>query len=338
MHFNGRFILNLTHFAVKKGANFDSIIDLSGKTVEELSEEDCRLDVATYNHILKTIVEQVNDPLFGLYAGASLNLQAIGIVLHIAQASATVKQALERCCDYANLGCSALPLELIEADDYFKLTFTPDPTWSNQSPEEVFHTLLGVMAFSLRMYQSLTHHQYSPKEIWLNFHPKGQIEKMQAILGATIRFDQAENAILLHKEQLHQKVSTSDYALLQVLLEHADQKLALLEKEKKVIYNTVKQVVVANMYPTFPTIDQTAQQLGTSPRTLHRKLKIEGYTYKALIDQLKQEFALGYLKKPNLNISEIADLLGYSDVSTFNRSFKRWTGKTPSAFRKVLPL
>jgi len=95
----------------------------------------------------------------------------------------------------------------------------------------------------------------------------------------------------------------------------------------------VKQVVVSLVDPAFPTIEQVAAHLNMSLRTLQRRLKTADSTYKQLLDDLRKDFALCYLRRPDLTIGEISYLLGYADNSVFTRSFKRWTGKSPQAYR-----
>ena len=70
------------------------------------------------------------------------------------------------------------------------------------------------------------------------------------------------------------------------------------------------------------------------PRTLQRRLKDQGVEFKALVDDTRRLFALPYLRNRNHTLAEIAYLLGYSEVSAFNRAFRRWTGSTPSDYRR----
>ena len=70
------------------------------------------------------------------------------------------------------------------------------------------------------------------------------------------------------------------------------------------------------------------------PRTLQRRLKDQGVEFKALVDDTRRLFAVTYLRKPDHTLAEIAYLLGYSEVSAFNRAFRRWTGSTPSEYRR----
>ena len=70
-----------------------------------------------------------------------------------------------------------------------------------------------------------------------------------------------------------------------------------------------------------------------SERTLQRRLKDEGVTFAALVDEVRPDLARMYLADPKLAIFEVAFLLGYSEPSAFNRAFRRWTGTSPSDFR-----
>jgi AraC-like DNA-binding protein len=71
-----------------------------------------------------------------------------------------------------------------------------------------------------------------------------------------------------------------------------------------------------------------------SPRTLQRRLADEQTSYQALVREVREDLASGYLTESRLSISEIAYLLGFSDVSTFHRAFRRWTHETPRAYRR----
>jgi AraC-like DNA-binding protein len=82
--------------------------------------------------------------------------------------------------------------------------------------------------------------------------------------------------------------------------------------------------------------DEVARCLGMSHRTLARRLSSEGLTFSEILDELKADLASRYLKEGHLQISRIAWLLGYSQVSAFTHAFKRWTGMTPRQMRGKL--
>ena len=80
-------------------------------------------------------------------------------------------------------------------------------------------------------------------------------------------------------------------------------------------------------------VDAVARSLGMSKRTLARKLSDEGLNFTEVLQQLRRDLAVRYLDDPKLNISKIAWLLGFNEVSAFTHAFKRWTGRTPSQMR-----
>ncbi|MEP3564019.1 MAG: helix-turn-helix transcriptional regulator, partial [Marinobacter sp.] len=85
-----------------------------------------------------------------------------------------------------------------------------------------------------------------------------------------------------------------------------------------------------------PSIDQCAEKLHCSARTLSRKLQAQGWQYQQLVDRVREIHARRYLSNPRLSITYIAHMLGYADNSGFHRAFKKWTGISPSEYRTKL--
>ena len=82
-----------------------------------------------------------------------------------------------------------------------------------------------------------------------------------------------------------------------------------------------------------PEMKNVARKLGTSDRTLARRLAERGQLFKDLVDDIRRELSLQYLKDKRITVKQIAYLLGYAEVAAFNHAFQRWTGSAPSSFR-----
>jgi AraC-like DNA-binding protein len=80
-------------------------------------------------------------------------------------------------------------------------------------------------------------------------------------------------------------------------------------------------------------VEDVARSLGMSERALTRKLSDEGLKFTEILQQLRRDLAARYLDDRKLQVSKIAWLLGFHEVSAFTHAFKRWTGKTPSQVR-----
>jgi AraC-like DNA-binding protein len=83
-----------------------------------------------------------------------------------------------------------------------------------------------------------------------------------------------------------------------------------------------------------PSIQHVARKLGLTPRTLQRRLADSGYTFRKLVDEVREQAGRSYIERTQLSLIEITYLLGYSDPSAFNRAFRRWTGTTPAEHRQ----
>jgi AraC-like DNA-binding protein len=83
----------------------------------------------------------------------------------------------------------------------------------------------------------------------------------------------------------------------------------------------------------FADLEAVARAVHVSPRTLRRKLKEEGSSFREVLEQVRKNLALDYLERSNLSLEEIATLLSYQDAANFSRAFGRWTGDTPGRYR-----
>ncbi|MCE7991501.1 MAG: AraC family transcriptional regulator [Roseivirga sp.] len=335
MAFNGRFVLGLIDFAGRQGADIRPLLAISGQSDAELCQESSTLDAKTFNAVTLAAAEATGDPFFGLHLGESMNMTAAGLVAQITQTSETVLQALQYACDFAQLACSSLPMTLIEEDHHYKLIMTPDPVWAKDSQLAVKHTVDGTIVFTINEFHELTRKNHYPIKIELPFAKPSSTAEYERLFQCPVAYNQKQIALYFEKRHLQEKVVTSDYNLLRILVAHAQERIAAIKKENG-FYEEVKVSVANLVKPEFPTIDQVAGHLNLSVRTLQRRLSEEGHTFKEIIESLRRDFALSYLKRPELSINEIAYLLSYTDASAFIRSFRRWEGITPNEYRKSL--
>ena len=84
-----------------------------------------------------------------------------------------------------------------------------------------------------------------------------------------------------------------------------------------------------------PTLDEMAEALGTSGRTLRRRLQSEGQTFHGLLDEVRLAVAKRHIEARTLSLPELAFLLGFSEASAFHRAFRRWTGTTPQSYARA---
>ena len=128
-------------------------------------------------------------------------------------------------------------------------------------------------------------------------------------------------------------VVTADPYLERLCVRLCEETLARLGKKTSPLKVRVENAVATLLPHGEMNFDAVATELGLSGRTLSRKLALEGHSFSRILDDLRLALARRYLAESDMPISEIAWLLGYSEIANFTHAFHRWTGTNPRTER-----
>jgi AraC-like DNA-binding protein len=156
-----------------------------------------------------------------------------------------------------------------------------------------------------------------------------------AFFRAPVRFHEPANQLVFARSDTAQPLRSADPALAGVVRRRLAKMLAQIPRPEESTAAQVRRVLFDSLAGGQPSADAVARQLGLSVRTFHRRLQADGTSYGHLLDTVRTEIATDLLREPGIGIAEIAFLLGYSEQAAFHRSFRRWTGQTPLAFRRA---
>ncbi len=120
--------------------------------------------------------------------------------------------------------------------------------------------------------------------------------------------------------------------LFELLRSHVENQLRKYSNHDKVS-EKVRSILLSSLQYTFPDIEAVSSRLNMSSRTLQRMLAQENTNFKSLLLDTRFDLAKQFLIQGELNISEIAYTLGYSDLANFSRSFKKFEGISPQQYR-----
>jgi len=152
-----------------------------------------------------------------------------------------------------------------------------------------------------------------------------------AFFGSPIRFGAQRDLIVLRSADLDRPFPGHNSEFLEMLttaLEAARTDLEVTSFSEQVVYALKRRLASGR-----PDIASVARDLGTSERTLQRRITEHGTTFRALLVEARQELGEQLLRDPSLGIDEVACLLGYQDTSSFYRAFNDWTGIPPNRWR-----
>ena len=150
-----------------------------------------------------------------------------------------------------------------------------------------------------------------------------------------IHFDAADNVLIFSREQLARRiVHTADS--LEDFLNNLVYQLIASEKEPASTSAAIKSLVSIDLPKGMPSFTQIADHMHMSESSLRRRLQKETTSYQALKDEVRCEVAVDKLLNENAKVADLAEYLGFTEPSSFVRSFKGWTGQTPKAYKDRL--
>jgi AraC-like DNA-binding protein len=164
--------------------------------------------------------------------------------------------------------------------------------------------------------------------------PPADSAPLAAHFGVAPSFGTGVSGMEISDEVLNLPMASADPALKKYLEE---QGRAVLETRPAStdLVGVVRQELVRRLGKTEAKVETVAEALNMSPRTLQRRLESERTSFQAVLDGVREQLAMSYLVNDSLTVSEIAYLLGYSELRAFDRAFRRWTGKTPVGWRQA---
>lgn len=269
------------------------------------------------------------DEHLGLHLAEAAPLESFGVHTYALQSSPTLREAYRRASRYQRLIHEATDLTFDEDGNEGVLHHAwPGGRSVPRHPAEFLVTLW------VRFGRLITGSHWAPRLVCFAHNAPPDVTEHQRIFQTPIQFLSGRTAMYVPNHILDTANASADPGLIGVLDDYAER---LLEQRPTPTAATLSERVRFQLMETLtggiPTAEEIAQSLHMSVRTLHRNLQQEGATFSELLNQLRQEQATNYLTNPNISISEVAFLLGFSEISSFYRAFKRWTGTTPAEFR-----
>lgn len=158
------------------------------------------------------------------------------------------------------------------------------------------------------------------------------VDDIDRMFGAPVLWGQPAHELAMDAVWLDRSI-VRDRAAVEAFLPGARLRLLARYEDPDALPERVRRLLAPRLAGPPPTLDEVARALALSPQTLRRRLAAEGASFAALRAELRRDAAIELLGRPDLRLSDVAAAVGFSDVSTFHRAFKGWTGMTPGDFR-----
>lgn len=299
----------------------------AGLTVERLGDPAGRVEAPVLLRLFAAAEARTGDALIALHAVERLRFG--GLASYLVGSQNTIAEALQIQIRFQALllGADAVSLH----DDGVLMHVRLD---AGTAPATVRHLTEYCIGSACRLLRWLIAHAAQPEEIRFRHSRAGAAAEYERILACPVRFDMDENAALLSRATLAARLVSADAELAAALERQARVEVGV--RAAVPMRDAVAAALRAGPMDRANTRRQLiARRLGISPRTLQRRLESEGTSFARVLDDMRRAVALELLADPARSVAEVSRDVGYADQFAFNKAFRRWTGRSPSAYRRA---
>ena len=278
--------------------------------------------------LIRSALDLSDIPWLGLEVGRAETAGSWGVLGYALMSAASEIEAARLGAIYYMAAPSLMRTQTEVEGDQMRLSMEPIYKDDALLPFFVEENIAGICAVSSEyLFDPMV-----PLKIWLSYKKPPYSDIYDEYFGCPIEYEMPENVFWTRAPQ-DQPLRSSDPISAQVCLKLVEQIVKQHPNENEFLYKLRKRLLSepGNM----PNMDQVAQELAMSPRTLRRKLVGLGATFRGLQDDVRCTLALDYIKNTSLNIDQIAHLMGYTETTNFRRAFKHWTGNAPTHYRSL---
>jgi AraC-like DNA-binding protein len=209
---------------------------------------------------------------------------------------------------------------------------------AEQAPKEFSNALqilasIG-MAGNIRLFRLLVGEEFTPRRVILPQPKPIESQSWEAFFNCPVEFENAATGWTIAASDLLLPIRHDNDLLRKSVERQMEVHLAHVVCNDDFL-QTVQQLIVRSLHEGTPTIEHVAAAMSMSRTTLHRRIATRGSNYRQLLDDIRFSLAQVYLRDASLPLSGVGSLLGFSEQSSFHRSFRRRAGMSPGQFRKT---
>lgn len=322
------FARTIIEAAKRNKLNYKSILDFASLHEPMLSKPNLRITPEQFSLLMRETMREADDEFICM--GSRPSRQGVfTLMAKQAVQCHNLKAAYRHLCRFYNLVAEAVELEFEVSED--TASISTKLTNKDMDPD---HTLREFLLLLWHRFPSwLIGQRIHLLELDLEFpEPKHKAE-YRLMYGCPIKYNQPTNRLVFKSDLLEAPIIQNQQTL-RTYLQRAPLDWFKRQEYFQVFTRRVLNYLEQQQENKPGNMDEIANELHVTTRTLRRKLEEEGTSFQELKDGIRRDTAIHLLSQPSIPISEISNRLGFSDPAAFTRAFKQWTGVTPGVYRR----
>lgn len=289
--------------------------------------EGARVPQEQLRFLWKRAVELSRDEGFPLLAASFLRPQALHALGFSLLASGSLREACETYQRHFHVVSTAAAIEIRRMPRTYEIKSVCHPLVSIEG----FELFLG---FILPLFTTLAGQKVTPLRVCLQRKVSSRLvlERYNSFFGLKVEFGAEENLVVFDRAQMMAPLASGNTCVRAAMEKLIAQYLT--EMGTGEFRTMVRGQILSQLQAGAVSEEAVARGLSMSTSTLARRLRSEGLNFRELLQETQKSLALQYLQDARLSISEIGFRLGFEDLSSLSRSFRRWTGVSPREWRR----
>ena len=309
------------------GIALDPLLKQAGLAHHQIKDPRSAIKVRDQVNFLNIAAVALEDDLLGFHLAQTVDLRQLGPLYYVLASSETLIDALQRAARYSSIVNEGISLKCIDSKSV-GISFHCVGIGRHLDTHQIECSMTALV----RICRQLTGLRLLPNRVRL-MHHRARNAEFAKFFGNDIEFGATADDITFSNNIRQSPVVSADPYLNELLISYCEEAISYRPKTRASFRSRVENVIATLLPHGKAHASEIAHELGVSQRTFARRLSEEGLTFSELLDSLRSDLANRHLADRDLAISQIAWLLGYSDVGAFSHAFKRWTGKTAGQAR-----
>jgi AraC-like DNA-binding protein len=289
-----------------------------------------RVPFAKMGEIWIRAVDVTGDPMFGLAVGRNVRPSDFYVLGHAWLASASLLDAMQCLCRYAKVLSTVIgDVRLQRNEDSIALVerFPNKELLPNKAAKD------GGYAALMNLCEFVRRRPVHPVSVTLVITPDHGSDEYDRLFRCPITYGADADRFVFTVGDLEEPLSGSIPEIADAAGRIAESYIASLDKNA--VATEIRQMLIQMLPSGRVDQDTVANRLYRSKSTLQRQLKLEGSSYREILESTRRSLAEQYLKDGTYTQAQIAFMTGFADQSNFARAFRRWTGVSPGQFQKA---
>lgn len=320
---------SLTHYEdVARHAGLDPwrMLQEAGLPPSCLNTPDLKIPVQALRRLLEQSADLSQQEAFGLLMAEGRRMSNLGLLGMLLREEPTLRCALQSLHGYGRIQNAALLQRIDESEGF--ATIYEELLLDGSGPcRQGSELLVAVVLKTMRFFIGS---EWKALRICFMHPAPADASVHRRVLGQMPEFGCDFNGIVCTSKDLDMPIASAD----PVVASYIRQKIRDISQTSMTLTQEVQQMVLVLMPRGRCTVDQVARLIGTTRRTLHRQLASEGQVFSDLVQSLRRELASRYVGDPQRSLTDITQLLGFANLSSFSRWHKTSFGSSAGARRK----